>query len=230
MNLRRQLMLVSLMTLVLPWAGCQFIRETESALREGQQELLADTAQAIADSLSQFPGEFLESGNFSESQVYAHPLSVEPLIDGYADDWTVGAVSNRALRGADGDIRYRVGAFRQHLFLYCEVQDNSPRFAERGNADRVELTTRDADGEAQTWVFAAQAPGMMLGRRRADGALVDESRIQAHWLDSPDGYRLEARLPMELLGDDVGLTVFNARDSGSAVRSSTFQNDPGRLI
>ena len=64
MNLRRQLLLVSLLTLVLPWAGCQFIRETESALREGQQDMLAGTARAIADSLSQFPGEFLDAGGF----------------------------------------------------------------------------------------------------------------------------------------------------------------------
>jgi len=54
MNLRRQLLLVSILTLILPWAGCQFIRETESALREGQQQMLAGTARAIADSLSQF--------------------------------------------------------------------------------------------------------------------------------------------------------------------------------
>ena len=59
MNLRRQLLLVSLLTLILPWAGCQFIRETESALREGQQQMLGGTAQAIADSLSQFPYELL---------------------------------------------------------------------------------------------------------------------------------------------------------------------------
>ena len=32
-NLRRQLLLVSLLTLMLPWAGCEFIRETEIALR-----------------------------------------------------------------------------------------------------------------------------------------------------------------------------------------------------
>ena len=57
MNLRRQILLVSLLTLILPWAGCQFIRETESALREGQQQMLGGTAKAIADSLSQFPYE-----------------------------------------------------------------------------------------------------------------------------------------------------------------------------
>ena len=63
MNLRRQLLLVSLLTLVLPWAGCQFVRETETALKTGQQKLLSGTAMAIADSLSQFPQEFLASGD-----------------------------------------------------------------------------------------------------------------------------------------------------------------------
>jgi hypothetical protein len=58
MNLRRQLLLVSLLTLVLPWAGCQFIRETESALRIGQQQMLAGTARAIADSLTQHEEDF----------------------------------------------------------------------------------------------------------------------------------------------------------------------------
>ena len=58
MNLKRQLLLVSLLTLVLPWAGYQFIHETESALRVGQQQMLAGTARAIADSLAQYPEEF----------------------------------------------------------------------------------------------------------------------------------------------------------------------------
>ena len=53
MTLKRQLLIVSLLTLLLPWAGCQFIRETESALRAGQQDMLAGTARAVADSLSQ---------------------------------------------------------------------------------------------------------------------------------------------------------------------------------
>ncbi len=231
MNLRRQLLLVSLLTLVLPWAGCQFIRETESALREGQQDMLADTAQAIADSLSQFPGEFLDAGEFDESQIYAHPLTVEPLIDGYADDWTINEQSNRSLRGADGDILLRVGVFRQHLFLHVSVRDNSPRYTEAADADRVELVTQDTAGRIQSWLLAAAAPGMMLGRRREAGALIDESRVQAHWLNAPDGYRLEVRLPLELVGERFGLTVFNDRGSGSAVRSSTYaDNQPGRLI
>ena len=87
MNLRRQLLLVSLLTLVLPWAGCQFVRETESALREGHQQMLSGTALAIADSLSQFPDDLRHGGDgdFSEDQIYAHLLTNAPLIDGYFD-------------------------------------------------------------------------------------------------------------------------------------------------
>ena len=58
MNLKRQLLLVSLLTLVLPWAGCQFIRETESARWSGQQHMLAGTARAIAESMAQHEDEF----------------------------------------------------------------------------------------------------------------------------------------------------------------------------
>jgi two-component system sensor histidine kinase ChvG len=52
-NLRRQLLLVSLLLLSLPWAGCQFIREMEGALRQGQMQSLQATAQAVAAVLEQ---------------------------------------------------------------------------------------------------------------------------------------------------------------------------------
>ena len=58
MNLKRQLLLVSLLTLMLPWAGCEFIRETESALRRGQEQMLEATAGALANSMAQYGEEF----------------------------------------------------------------------------------------------------------------------------------------------------------------------------
>ena len=58
MTLRRQLLLVSLLTLMLPWAGCEFIRETESALRTSQQTMLSGLARAVADSLAAYPEAF----------------------------------------------------------------------------------------------------------------------------------------------------------------------------
>jgi len=237
MNLRRQLFLVSLLTLVLPWAGCQFIQETESALREGQQNMLAGTAQAIADSLSQFPAEFLSAGSeddFSESQLYGHPLDVEPLIDGYGDDWTVGIEAQRTLGHADGDIRFRIGVFRRHAFILADVPDSTPQAADTAslaNADRVELLSIDEGGAQARYVLATGAPGSLIGRREVNGRLVDESRIQATWLTTPDGYRIEARIPLEMLGAYVGLSFVDEQASGAPIRSNTFEgSQPGRFV
>src|SRR5882757_10845648 len=51
MSIRLKLLLLGLATLVLPWAGCRYAREMETALREGEQSSLLSVAQTIAASL-----------------------------------------------------------------------------------------------------------------------------------------------------------------------------------
>ncbi|HET7755647.1 MAG TPA: ATP-binding protein [Steroidobacteraceae bacterium] len=51
MSLRLKLLLLGLATLVLPWAGCRYAREMESALREGEQTSLESVAETLAASL-----------------------------------------------------------------------------------------------------------------------------------------------------------------------------------
>lgn len=51
MSLRLKLVLLGLATLVLPWAGCRYAREMESALRQGEADSLQGLSQTIATSL-----------------------------------------------------------------------------------------------------------------------------------------------------------------------------------
>ena len=51
MSLRLKLLLLGLATLVLPWAGCRYAREMESALRQGEVDSLNSLSQTIATSL-----------------------------------------------------------------------------------------------------------------------------------------------------------------------------------
>lgn len=232
MNLKRQLMLVSLLTLVLPWAGCQFIKETESALREGQQQMLAGTAQAIADSLAQFPQEFIDERErpaFGGGPVYAHPLEREPLLDGYFSDWSIEPATQRSLRGADGPARYVFGTIRQQLWLYVEVRDNEVRYAEPGvDGDSIAIVTGRADGGLERLTFRPEAPGRIVARHD-DGRI--EQRIAAQWQDTPGGYQLEARVPRQLLGQLVGLEVRDVAGQGSPVVSRSYAGPlPGRLV
>ena len=55
MSIRLQLLIAALATLVLPWAGCQYARELESALRDSQEKSLLASAGTIANALSAQP-------------------------------------------------------------------------------------------------------------------------------------------------------------------------------
>ena len=242
MNLRKQLLLVSLLTLILPWAGCQVLRDTESALRQGQQQFLSGTAQAIADSLSQFPDELLAGKDdlrFGQNQLYGHPLATAPLIDGYLDDWTAPEGSAMPLRGTDGTINYVVGINRPHVYLHVDIRDASVIFDRgqdaifpRSYSDHVAVISVGDTGERTVFRFRAEAPGVIIATRESGGEVFDDTRIAAYWQDTPGGYRLEARVPRSLLGNRLGFVITNTDSATTAgVRSATFDGDlPGRFV
>ena len=234
MNLKRQLLLVSLLTLMLPWAGCEFIRETESALREGQQQMLAGTARALAATLAQYREEFPrpEDDYAAGDRLYIHELASRPRIDGYFDDWPLSPSAQRILRGSDGPVRVVLGAHADTLFLYVEVSDREVVFAPPGallpertsaNADRVSFVTNNPPYLAETVTFAAEAPGPILSYRQNAYGVAPEPAVEAWWQDIPGGYRVEARIPATLAGTHLGVVVHNtASPADPGVRSASF--------
>jgi len=92
-NLRRQLLLVSLLLLSLPWAGCQFIREMEGALRQGQEQALQATAGAVAAFLERetsliYPAPARRfASETTRNEIYAFPTRSPVIVDGYGDGW-----------------------------------------------------------------------------------------------------------------------------------------------
>ncbi|MBT8091584.1 MAG: hypothetical protein KJN77_01020 [Gammaproteobacteria bacterium] len=243
MSLKRQLLLVSLLTLMLPWAGCEFIRETESALRSGQQQMLAGTARALANTLSRYSEDFpLRDDDYSAAdQLYLHFLETRPTIDGYFDDWSLRTTSLRTLRGADGPIQFAVGMFGESVYLYAEITDRNVVYArsqsmvlEDGseNADRVTLISSNPPYLTESIAFAAEAPGKILSFRQTAYGFAPEPTVTAHWQDIPGGYRLEARIPSALLGTHLGLVVTNTSDAAtSGTRSSSYSGStPGPAV
>jgi len=237
MNLKRQLLLVSLLTLVLPWAGYQFIYETESALRAGQQQMLAGTARAIADSLTQYREEFPVSRGAAlrfGDQIYGHPLETRPEIDGYFDDWTLDRSSLRGLRGTDGPIRFAVGFYGEAVFLYVEVRDRNVVFDDGSSrhADRVDLVNTSPLYLKETVAFAAEAPGPIVAYTTNDYGFASEPSILSTWQDVPGGYQIEARIPASKLGTHLGIVVSNtASQLEPPVRSASFSSPaPGAFV
>lgn len=239
MNLKRQLLLVSLLTLLLPWAGCQFIRETESALRDVQQKMLAGTARALASELSQYNDDFPrhDASNDVANQLFLHRLDRAPSLDGYLDDWPISERALSSMRGPDGIVRFVLAAHGNDAYLYVEVPDRNVVYATTRSmalnngplhSDRVTLISQSPPYRDDQFIFAAEAPGV-LATLRADAYAPEpevEPAIDAYWQDTVKGYQLEARIPLNLLGSHLGLAVSNTeRPEQRATRIQNFTRD-----
>jgi signal transduction histidine kinase len=201
---------------MLPWAGCEFIRETEIALRSGQEQMLAGTAKAIAGSMLQYRDKFpVRDSSYSVGdQLYIHQLDSRPEIDGYFDDWTLPTASLRSLRGSDGLIRFAVASYAQATYLYVEVLDRDVIYATPQSllvdgasqyADRVTLVSNSPSKFSEAFTFAAEAPGRIVCYRQ-----------------SPFGFEAQP-IPSGQLGPRLGLVVQNTADPlQEGTRSSSF--------
>jgi hypothetical protein len=90
MKLAPRLLAVSLVTILLPWAGCQYLGEMQNALRDSQTGAIQATSNAVAGLLESRPGWFdtdLRRLRIPDQApaVYAHPLRQTPSLDGYVD-------------------------------------------------------------------------------------------------------------------------------------------------
>ncbi len=233
MSIRLQLLVVALTTLVLPWAGCQYARELESALRRSQEQSLLASAGTIANALSSQPQRVFRDADLRAfdargGDLYVHPLANQPLLDGYADDWGV-PLDPLSLPSVTGyHARLKVAATERYLYIYVEVADThfdpepNDVQAEDDRFDRVDIWLRGPDGADASYFFATTAPGLNAAQHIVnddEGPHVRaEPRIQAYWLQTSQGYHLEARIPLSFVGNRLWI---QARD-GAARRSAGF--------
>jgi dedicated sortase system histidine kinase len=244
-SIRLQLLIVALTTLILPWAGCQYARELENALRVSQETALESTADTIALALSAQPARVFHGSGDSRpyaeehGDLYVFALSSPPLLDGYREDWGVAADPKR-LPSADGyGVRLQAGSTDRYLFLYVEVDE--PHFVaepahpdvDKDRFDRVDVTLEQPDGSLESYFFATGAPGLIEAQKtviQSDGTAraATEPRIQAYWLEAAGGYHLEARVPLALVGSRIWVEAREAsgRKAGFAADSA----EGGRLF
>jgi two-component system, OmpR family, sensor histidine kinase ChvG len=246
-SIRLQLLIVALTTLVLPWAGCQYARELESALRDSQEKSLLASAGTIANALSAQPQRVFrdldDTASFTADRgdLYVYPLHSQPMLDGYRDDWGVAADPAPLPTKTGYGARVQAGATDRYLYLYLEVGDShfdaepSDVHPERDRFDRVDLTLQRPDGTREFYFFGTSAPGLIAAQSIVNGSdgrdhAVEESRIQAFWLQTSAGYHLEARIPLSFVGTRLWLEAKDGRGSGTAGRDAIEEPEGGRLF
>jgi dedicated sortase system histidine kinase len=234
MALRYQFLLVALLTLFLPWAGCRYAREMESVLRDGQQQALSAAASTLAGMLATRPRLlYPDSGEPAPFEpaagdLYAYPLGTAPLLDGYADDWELpdDALLRLAAAGSQLAVEYAVAFDDRNLYLLLVVADPSAQLEQVADpdgdaetrADHVWLALESPAGERVLFLLATSAPGLISARRPVFSSYgerreIAEPRIQAFWQPDHAGYRLEVRIPSAMTGSRLGFEVV---DGGAA--------------
>ncbi len=217
MTLRRQLLLVSLLLIALPWAGCQYVREMEGALQSGQAQALLATTRAVATVVGEnaallYPApERRGAGEPLTGQLYAELATAPVIVDGYADGWT-GPAHQRF-----GPVQYRAQVRGPLLYLLFIVSDDNvvyhdPRNVRRASGDRLVLRT----GRGQDYVIATAAPGAVQARIEREAAVMGfEPRIRGYWQDSLEGFTVELELPLAMLEHRLGFYLVRNSDTAS---------------
>ncbi|HEX6832251.1 MAG TPA: ATP-binding protein [Rudaea sp.] len=213
MSLRFKLLLIALSMLVLPIAGWLIVRQMEELLRQGQEQTLIASAQALARSLDAMRVELPPAG----SVFYVHDLQRPVAIDGYIDDWSALVAHTQNLGPPDDaqKLKLLLGADRDWLYLLATVRDTTRNRSDANDAfaqSRDHLTlTLERSGIARSYLLASAGPGSFVAATRgetADATL--PPTLRGAWQEDGSGYRVELRIPRAQMPERLALTVFDS--------------------
>ncbi|QSP95350.1 histidine kinase [Marinobacter salinisoli] len=230
MSLKRQLLVTSLLMLLIPWAGLQFVLELDQALRDQARDQL----QLQAGRLANLAGDTLiGQAPVTADQPAIYVARVErPLNpDGYADDWPgyeddepdpPWQATPGATEPSTPGVRWQAASDGRALYLLIRISHRQPQLFDPGtpNAphDRLRLwlqepaNTLDAATGRRSWLIRFSAPGKFraLTGRKDD---TTDYFVSGSWQPVPNGWQLEIQLPRPAAGSELGFAVVDSRDT-----------------
>ncbi|NQV70851.1 MAG: proteobacterial dedicated sortase system histidine kinase [Pseudohongiella sp.] len=248
-GIRSKLVFLSSFLLVIPWLGYQYILEMEDYLRRGQEQIVLGTAQALATALNERP-ELFNEGSYSPTRrsedLYVYPI-FSPLshVDGALVDWNeyqqyeVEYNAKNYLRTRLNPARYydkddslsfrnMVGEHNGYLYAYFKVTDDKIVYRSRDalsvhRSDFLQITMLSREGsEINRYVIAPHEAEFIYPYKVNEDYSdpVYEERISGQWYETDDGYEVELRIPMLMLGDRLGFAIFDVDDTESRAIST----------
>ncbi len=255
MTLRKQLIIVSLCLLALPWAGCQYVKEMESVLRQNQQQLLQSAAKPIAhivkDTLSEQHTAVTAEVDHIAKTLYS-PYRNSPIaIDGYDDEWKRYSphdlyFSDPKITNKDTNSHFKVSSNKKNLLLFFHIEDNNIVYHRPGSPspthnDHLKITL--GEKQQQTIVLYTSGQGSIqavtsdnLKNNNANNkttwkALPPSQRIQGYWqemsTDHRSGYNIEFSIPLSLV---KGNMEFSIHDTNNTATSPTLTSGTLSLL
>lgn len=211
MSLRGKLLLVALSILALPWAGWQFVRQMEFLLRQGQEQALLASAEALARGIAVQPASLPAAG----PGWFVHRLAFAPRLDGEAGDWQGASAGPYAFGAGAPWFTATLGRANDRLHLLLQVRDTSHQ---RGEAhwpadlefDRLRLRLVGASGDLVLRLANSESGELQVA---GEDGLPPPIRVEGFWREHAEGYTVELALPQAFAVRALGI---EARDLDAA--------------
>ena len=217
MGLKLQLAIVAAISLVLPWAGCEYIKETELALRDNQQQLLRSAAINIAQSVDGQDILPFDTDAAKQGSLYLTPLSHQPLLDGYSQDWPAEVSSQRPIIGS-ANAEFRSGIFDNRVHLFIRTS--------RSDIDTVNINTIDKAGQLRVFQLRREGRGESLAIEL--DTKQTQPTVRGFWESAGASLSLEIRLPLRFVERGLGLSIFADDDAVASTHPSLLPPTPIR--
>ncbi len=254
-SLRLKLTLLSLLLLLIPLIGFRFSAILQSNLMTSREDALMFTARAVATTLSNRPDIFDRELVHSLNQnrdLYLFHLSNSIRLNGKTDDWQPELLQSEEF-GAEHVLsssvpysrksltfKHLLGQRGKYLYaLFLVVDDKviyrNPNSLYPGKADHLQIGIEDREGNFSRYLLAAEKPGWV------NGFLMDpdtenqipqanEPRIQGVWAETTDGYLIEMRIPLSMVGKRLAFAVADVDESRKrTVNTLIGTANPGKI-
>ena len=224
------LILMSFALVVIPWFSYLYLSEMEDFLVDSQANAQLLTAEGISTLLNGRSDLFYELPLSPEGyeQLYAHPLQKPIRIDGRDNDWEEVLEYNIGFGNLDigedvdpalNQFYLALGEHNDQIYALVTVKDDALVFRDRNIlrldlSDHLRVTFTGQDETVKKLVLTMTEPGVTTAyfidndwRYAIQGE--PENRIPGFMTQLHDGYAIEFRIPLELLGStrQFGLAV-----------------------
>ena len=244
-------MLISVAVLIIPYIGFDYIKQTETYLRNTLESTLTNISYVVASSLNNKPSLFETSFIEEENTLYVHELKNIFQIDGYTSDWGSyldwSELYQSNLQKDKDSFNLIISKDDDYYYILFQVKDNKLIFSSRhGNreidGDHFILVYRDKYSRLHKNYLSPIAFGSI--RPFYYQHVTDEYGVQtktkkimtnvsAYIQATEGGFNLEARIPRYLIGDNLGLIFNDIDDQKNFFKPnviSTFGSEPNKII
>ena len=255
-GLRLKLVFLSSFLFAIPWLGYKYVWEMEKYLRKGQEQTLVGTVSAAATALHERPNLFSSQASFLSDvrqgrDLYAIDVSDPIQLDGDLEEWQNFQYQPQfygddyVLENRDHYVpkslsfNHMVVKYENFLYVMFEVIDDYIVYRKANSFnihrnDNLHVAFLDKQDQFQRYIISNENPGWVNAylTKPEEGSvypLRHEGKIQGNWKETPQGYNIEIRIPLEMIGSKLGFAIYDVdsartRKTNNVVGTSNTQN------